>query len=348
MEYLWKTAAIVKEAKDAVTIVFDSGQDIFTYWSGQFVNVGLRIDGEFVSRSYSLSSFPGDDRPAITVKKVKGGVMSTYIVDHAEEIKEWSIEGPHGLFYLSDEAKDFEHIVFIAGGSGITPIYSMLKYALTHTAAIVTLIYTSKAWADKIFSAALLRIAQLYPDRLQLHLTLSQADEEEASATNCLPGRLTKQVLKNLLQKTAENTAGLTHYYICGPNGLIALAQETLTSLVVGEAFIHKEYFTTEGLAKEQVALPDAMQEVLLHFYEQSNLLEVAPGQTILDAALTDKIELPYSCKNGTCGKCTGKLLSGQVHMSQNFVLEESRVQEGYILLCQSHPLTNDVTVEAF
>ncbi|HYH14997.1 MAG TPA: 2Fe-2S iron-sulfur cluster-binding protein [Flavisolibacter sp.] len=348
MEYQWKTAAIIREATDAVTIVFDSGQEPFTYLPGQFVNVGLRIDGQFVSRSYSLSTSPDEEWPAITVKKVEGGIMSTYIVDHAEEIKEWTVEGPHGLFFLSDEAKDFNHIVFIAGGSGITPIYAMLKYALMHTSAKVTLVYTSKAWAGKIFSTALLRITQAYPDRLQLHLTLSQADAEEASVSNCLSGRLTKLVLKKLLKKSAAPDAGLTHYFICGPNGLIALAEETLAALEVKGEHIHKEYFTTEGLAKDEVDLPDSTQEVLLHFYEQSNLLEVAPGQTILDAALTDKIELPYSCKNGTCGKCTGKLLSGQVHMSQNFVLNKEHVQEGYILLCQSHPLTSDVTVEAF
>jgi len=347
MTYAWKTAAIIRETTDCVTIVFETGENRFLYLPGQFVNVGLSIDGQYITRSYSLSSSPDDDeKPAITVKKVAGGVMSTYIVDHAETISEWTVEGPLGLFHLPANTSDLSQLVLIGGGSGITPLYSMVKYALKHTALHVTLVYTSKRWQDKIFRSALLQLAQWYPDRLQLQLVLTQGSEiEDAYAKSCIQRRLTKLVLKKLLKQVAANNKAC--YFICGPNGLITLAEDTLAALQVDAARIYKEYFSTEGLVKIAVRLPDTKQEVLLHFYEQSNLLEVAPGETILEAALTDKIELPYSCRNGTCGKCTGKLLAGQVHMAQNFVLNENQLKEGYILLCQSHPLTDDVTVEA-
>ena len=348
MKYTWKTAAVIRETMDCVTIIFETGVDRFHFLPGQFVNVSLAIDGQLVSRSYSLSSSPDEDeKPAITVKKVAGGLMSTYIVNHAEVISEWTVEGPQGIFHLPADTRTISQLVLIAGGSGITPIFSMLKYALKHTALQVTLLYTSKRWQDKIFRSALLQLAQWYPERLQLQLVLTQESEtKDTCIKSCMQRRLTKLTLKKLLKQAAFDNKAL--YFICGPGALITLAEETLATLLVDSNRICKEYFSTEGLQQKEVVLPDTIQEVLLHFYEQSNLLEVAPGITILEAALTDRIELPYSCRNGTCGKCTGKLLAGQVHMLQNYVLNEDQLKEGYILLCQSHPLTNNVTVEAF
>ena len=126
--YTWKTACIIRETTDAVSIVFDTGGDEFNFLPGQFVNLSLNIDHKIITRSYSLcSAADEDEKPTITVKRVQGGVMSNYILDHAEEIEEWQIEGPHGSFYPDENVMQAGNIVLIAGGSGITPIFSILK-----------------------------------------------------------------------------------------------------------------------------------------------------------------------------------------------------------------------------
>src|SRR5690606_16474739 len=133
-EYTWQTAAIIRESADAVTIVFDTKALEFSYKAGQFLNVKCVIDGSAVSRSYSLCSAPGvDDRTAITVKRVEGGLMSAFICDYAEQISEWRVDGPHGLFHPNEGVVSSEDVVFVAGGSGITPVFSIIKYLLNHT-----------------------------------------------------------------------------------------------------------------------------------------------------------------------------------------------------------------------
>jgi ring-1,2-phenylacetyl-CoA epoxidase subunit PaaE len=346
--YNWKTAALIRETPDSLTIVFDTGSDEFTYKPGQFVNLSLYIENKKQTRSYSLSSSPdGDEKPAITVKQVDRGWMSGYILGHAEEIEEWMVEGPHGQFYPDfDEVKD-GHIVLIGGGSGITPLYSILKYALKQTSVKLTVIDANRSVNDIIFGKALKYLENNFPDRLEIWHAFSRSQPgDNASFRNTINSRLGTLVLKKILKRTPGVVTGNSYYFICGPAGLVALAQDTLHALGVPDERIWKEYFIPPKNEEKEFELPETMHEVLLHYYEQSNLLEVSPGKTILESALEDRIPIPYSCRNGTCGSCVGKLLAGNAIMKKNYSLPREMVEKGYILLCQAHPFDNQVTVE--
>ena len=345
--YVWQTASVIRETKDAVTIVFDTGSTPFDYKAGQFINVRLVINGEAVSRSYSLSSCPGEDeRPSITVKRVDNGIMSEYILLYAEEVRSWSIEGPFGFFHPTEETKKARHVVLIAGGSGISPVFSIIKDLLKNTQVKVSLFYSNKSWDLTIFRYVLAYLERIFLERFSVHYVFT----EERGATSFpkkeyILGRLSRLVLKKLLKNSIGEAVTDAHYFICGPNGLIKTTEEALESLGVSKSLIHKELFIAAEDDNPEIILPDTNVEVLFHFYEQTNLLDVTPGKTILEAALEDRIEVRYSCKAGTCGVCTGKLVSGNVHMRHNYALQEHQLREGYILLCQSHPLSNDVTV---
>ncbi|MBO9729704.1 MAG: 2Fe-2S iron-sulfur cluster binding domain-containing protein [Chitinophaga sp.] len=341
----WRTARIIPETASAVTIRFDTGDQPFIYQPGQFINLTLIINDKTVTRSYSLSSVPGkDQQPAITVKAVPGGIMSNYILTHASDIKEWQVTGPFGAFVPVDTTWSAKHIVLLAGGSGITPLYSIAR-AVTERSpdTHVTLIYANRTPEEIIFSHDIASWQNSHPERIQVHHALSA--HGDAALPNLVKGRLNKLVTRKLIKQSIEEPHTNVHYFICGPTGLMKMHQEMLEAMQVPAENIFLEWFSPEPVKPDEI-LPDTPQEVLLHFYEQSNLLDVNPGKTILEAALEDLIPLPYSCKGGTCGVCTAKLTAGKVKMRHNYALRPSDIDEGMILLCQSFPLTADVTVE--
>ncbi|RPE05434.1 hypothetical protein EGT74_23910 [Chitinophaga lutea] len=332
--YTWRTAALIRETHDTVTVRFDTGGTPFSYRPGQFINLTLTINGARVTRSYSLSSCPGEDaHPAITVKQVTGGLMSTFIVQQAADIKEWQVAGPHGAFTPSDNAYAATNVVLLAGGSGITPLWSIARAIRRFTPQPqLSLVYSSRTANDIIFREA------IETSGVQAYHALSQPAEG-------FGGRLNKLVVKKLIKNAVPQPQENTHYFICGPAALMKMHLEVLSGLGVPEAHIHKEYFQPEADAPAP-ELPQQMQEVLMHFYDQYNLLEVQPGQTILSAALADHVPVPYSCNNGTCGTCTARVTAGRVSMANNYALRNSEVEQGMVLLCQSYPLTPDVTVQ--
>ncbi|MBS0030057.1 2Fe-2S iron-sulfur cluster-binding protein [Chitinophaga sp. 22321] len=346
--YIWNTRAIIKETNDAVTIVFDTKGMPFLYLPGQFVNVTLTIAGEPVTRSYSLSTVPGiDAHPAITVKRVRGGIMSNYIADRVNEITSWNISGPYGSFVFPDHATDTKHLVLLTGGSGITPLFSIARSFISRfPEAIVTLVYSSRTAADIIFKERIMEWAAQYPGRIHVHHALSEPGDDTAIGNATLiRGRMNKLVARKLIKMPAVDPLVDTCYFICGPSGLMTMHQEMLEAMQVPAENVYLEWFAPLNDAAAAV-LPENQQDVLLHFYEQSNLLEVLPGKSILDAALEDRIPLPYSCKAGTCGICAARLIAGKVTMANNYALRQSDLDDGLVLLCQSYPLTDDVTVE--
>jgi ferredoxin-NADP reductase len=345
--YFWKTTCIIRETTQSVTVIFDTQGDVFSFKAGQFVNLTLSINGESVTRSYSLSSAPEHDaHPAITVKAVEAGIMSNYILNHAEEIQEWEIDGPHGFFHVTAETENCKWVVLIGGGSGITPLYSILKQLLLTSFTNILLVDSNKYEANVIFANALAYMQQVFSDRLKIvQVFTGSAETHTPRWSEIIQGRLSRIRLKKIIRQHLGDEYLNAQYFVCGPDGLLQHATEVISGLEVPQHQFHQEYF--QAKAKEiNVSLPQEMQEVLIHHMERSNLLEVEPGKTILETALQDHVQVPYSCKKGTCGICVAKLVEGDVYMRQNYVLPNDRVNEGYILLCQSHPLNNNVTVE--
>ena len=242
--YTWRTAETIRETHDTVTIQFNTGGIAFDYQPGQFVQVSLFIGGERFTRSYSLSSVPGDKHPAITVKRVNNGTMSNYIIDHCDQVREWQIEGPFGYFTTDHIAPSASCAVFIGGGSGISPLFAQIRHLLSNTTMKVLLINCNRTHEDVIFSDALAYMEQSFSTRFTAwHIFSGDTNKKQFPFRNVLHGRLSRLVLKKILRQElgAEmDTAGI---FLCGPSGLLQLAQETLSALPVPEHNIHKEYF---------------------------------------------------------------------------------------------------------
>lgn len=345
--YHWKTASVIRETENALTIQFETNGQDFMYKPGQFVNLRLVIGEEAVSRSYSLSSTPDEnEKPAITIKKVDGGIMSNYIFNHASAIKQWEVDGPNGSFYADAQFLNDKPIVLIGGGSGITPLYAILRSLLKHTSSNIWLINCNRTWKDVIFANSLTEMEHAYAGRFQvLHYLSRETETTNLPCQNFRPEKVSRLVLKKTLKKLLADKIGEAEYFLCGPNGLINLSEEVLGSLQIPSSQIHLEHFIPPDDEKKIADLPQSVKEVLLYYYEQTNLLEVQPGKTILETALEDRIPLSYSCKNGTCGKCAAKQTGGTLHMRNNYALTDDHLKQGFILLCQSHPLDDEVTI---
>ena len=340
---------VIRETKDAVTIIFDIAGSGFNYLPGQFVNVSMVINGEKLTRSYSLSSSPDlDFYPAITVKRVTDGLMSNYLVDYAEQISELEIEGPYGSFVPSESSYQSGHVVLLSGGSGITPLLSIAKSLLGKSADVqLTLVYANRNWSDTIFAEAIEVLALEYKDRLTVFHALSQQEGQKPVFSGTLiEDRLSKLLVKKLLKQATAGKPSGADFFICGPSGLMKIYHDVLKSLQVAETNIFMERFTADDEILEQLSLPQITHEVLVHFYEQTHLIEIPPATSLLSAALKEGISFGHSCKSGTCGSCVALLTSGKVSMLKNYALTENEVAQGMILLCQSYPLSEDITIE--
>ena len=273
--------------------------------------------------------------------------MSGYIVEKAAVINTWQVSGPHGGFTLPEDIYNVKQLVLLAGGSGITPLFSIARaFVKRFPEAAVTLIYSSRSEEEIIFREQIADWAGKNKGNVRIHYALSQEENTtELTGATLSRGRINKLVARKVIKTTTTDPLDDIHYFICGPSELMKMHQEMLTALQVPEERICLEWFAPEA-GSQNAALPEDKQEVLLHFYEQTNLLEVDAGKNILAAALEEKIPLPFSCKAGTCGICAARLISGKVTMLNNFALRKTAVDEGWVLLCQSYPLTPDVTVE--
>ncbi|MDF2191342.1 iron-sulfur cluster-binding domain-containing protein [Paraflavitalea sp. CAU 1676] len=343
--YIWRTARIVQETPDTITIEFNTGAEKFDYKAGQFINITILVNGAPVTRSYSLSSAPGvDEQPAVTIKKVPGGLMSSYIVDNAENVQHWQVDGPYGAFIRPLKS---QHIVLLAAGSGFTPCFSIAKSVLHHLPTTqLTIIYANRSTEYIIFNGMIEKWIDTFKNRITIiHALSQQAQDMKLPTGELVLSRLNKIIVKKLIKKHVPGHLPEAHYFICGPSSLIKIQEESLAELAVPSENIFVERFRPDENPKP-VELPQDMHEVMLHFYEQSNLLEVRPGTSILTSALEDRITLPYSCNSGTCGKCTARLTAGAVTMVSNYVLRKEELDAGMILLCQSYPLNDEVTIE--
>lgn len=348
----WGTHKVIQETKDAVTIIFDTGQPAIGYQAGQFLTISCSINGELVRRSYSFSSVPSDEFPAITVKRVKGGKMSNYLVDNAGHINEWEIEAPFGNFILNRSFSESEEMVFLAGGSGISPLFSMLKN-LDDNVPTPLLMYANKTPEDTIFSREL--EAMRTNKRLNVFYSYS-ADATDTKEWNCISVRFSLPIIQTVIRQYIQ-AKDMAHYFICGPTDLMQIYRDALLAMGIAEEQIHTEYFNPAVPDNTVLETDDKHKEVLVSYYDSyyindepqtyecTCLIEVKAGQTILDAVVKNDIKVSKSCEKGTCGLCWATKKDGNVQMLNNYALTEEEVAEGRILLCQSYPLDQSVSV---
>lgn len=335
---------IIQETPDTISLVLDVPPYSWDYKAGQHITIGVTIAGERYYRSYSFATSPYQDaQPAITIKRVKGGKVSNYLHDHIQVGSHLDCSGPQGNFTIDSQLYEKSYFCFIAGGSGITPLFAMIKTTLQQNPkAHLQLIYANKDEFSIIYQKALAKLAQAYPAQLKIIHILSQPKQ----ASKAHKGRLTPGMLRTLLQ----NKYTSYHYFLCGPTGLMDLAKATLIAVGVDDKHIHSESFITPTAKSSPVSLIDQDQlgcDAIgtIHYQGDIYTCDIAQGETLLDAALDQGIDIPYSCSSGMCNMCRVKCIAGKVHMLEDAGLSEAEKQENYVLTCVGYPATAKVTI---
>lgn len=336
---------ITDETPSAYTIHLEAPPD-FKAFPGQFLSLRVEVDGELFDRSYSLSGFLVEDKELrITIKRVENGIISNYLKDHLKIGDRLQVLPPGGAFYIEPDPAVSKHYILIGAGSGISPLMAILR-AVLHQEPLskISLWYGNRNEEEIIFRKHLEELQSLYPNRLDVHYYLSQPLDSWTGPK----GRLSEEVIYNMVLELFMTDQYRKEYFLCGPEGMIQAAEDALEKHAVHPGFVHREYFTAP-VQEETAPIEDLAWEeqlVKIQFEGNSHEIKVSPGQTILQAAESQELDLPYSCRSGICSRCRAKLSSGKVHMDNNYSLNETDLEKGYILTCQAHPLTDDVDLQ--
>lgn len=349
--YKLQVKDVEKTTSDCTLVRFDvpdTLQEAFHFHQGQHLTLRTTLNGEDVRRSYSLCSSPLDKEWKVAVKKIEGGVFSGFVNDNLQAGDELEVMNPHGNFFVEPRPDAETHYVAFAAGSGITPIYSILK---THLAlekkAQFSLFYTNQNVHSIILKEEIEAIKNQYLDRFSPYFFLTQEDRD----VSLFNGRMDEEKM-GLIGKYLLDFKSVDHYFLCGPEEMIFMIRDFLTAQGVAESKIHFELFTTaagqkRARAPKKTSSDTHQVQVVLKEGGKSTRFSMAKdSESILEAALRYNSGLPFACKGGVCCTCKAKLLEGQVEMEVNYALEKDQVDAGYILTCQSLPLTDTIVVD--
>jgi len=342
---------VKKETPDCVSITFEIPSELlkdYQYMHGQHLTLKLLVNGKEVRRSYSLCSSPLLKEPLrVAIKRVKDGLGSNHINDNFKKGDVVEVMVPMGNFNTELKSTNRKHYVLFAGGSGITPMMSIIKTVLiAEPQSKLTLFYGNYNEASTIFKNELDELARQNPERLTIHYILQAPSTPNFPAD--LVGVMTKDTMKELISKYVERNP-VIEYFICGPGPMMDNAKEVLENNNVNKNFIHIEYFTSavEEPKKDAADIHGDICEVTVIADGKETTFQLATdGDAILDAAMDAGIDAPFSCKGAVCATCRAKLVEGKVNMTLNYALTDDEVEDGYILTCQSHPITPVVVVD--
>lgn len=344
-----RVSAIERLTDDSVAVDFAVPPDLretFRHKPGQHLNVRYTVDGEEVRRSYSIcapaTEQAADPRLRVGIRLVDGGAFSTYALKELAVGDQVEAMPPMGRFVLTPRAGLFAAVV---GGSGITPVLSIAATLLAREPdASFCLIRSDRTAASTMFLDEVADLKDRYPDRFQLVTALSR-EEQQAGLPS---GRLDRDRLTGLLPALLPVT-DVDGWYLCGPLGLVRAAEGALHGLGVERARIHQEIFHVDdgpsATVRPRIEAPaDSMLTATLD--GRSGKWPVLEGESLLETVLRSRSDAPYACKGGVCGTCRAFLVSGEVRMDRNFALEPEETGAGYVLACQSHPVTGEVELD--
>jgi ring-1,2-phenylacetyl-CoA epoxidase subunit PaaE len=345
-----KVKQIIQETKDAISIVFEQPANKIEYKSGQFLTLIATVGGKEVRRAYSLNSSPFVDQDlAVTVKRVDNGLMSNWLPDNLKAGTTLKVMEPMGHFTTEYKNENKRHLILFAGGSGITPMMSIIKSTLTQEPeSICSLIYCNRDIDSIIFKDQFEKLQITHAGRLHVIHVLDTAPMNWQGYS----GLLNQEMLVKLFERIPNWGIEKTTYLMCGPEGMMKNVETLLEAQKISKDKIFKESFVQGTIdkeaKKETVVASDEKKarEVTVRYDGQEFKFVVEPNSTILETALDQGIDLPYSCQSGLCTACRGKTLSGQVKLDEEEGLSKSEREEGYVLTCVGHPMSDDVVIE--
>ena len=332
---------------DALVVGFDVPEalrDTFAFTPGQYLTLRAMVDGEDLRRSYSICSALDDGALRVGIRLLPGGAFSGWAVQALQVGQTLDVLPPQGRFFVPLDEAARRHVLFIAAGSGITPMLSLIKTMLArepHTRC--TLIYGNRRLASTMFREDLDDLKNRHLARLSIHHVFSR-ESQDAALFN---GRLDAHRIETFLNALVP-AATVDEAFVCGPAGMIDDAVAALSAAGVTPEHVHVERFgdVNAATAHHVEARDTDHARVTLVIDGLGRDVEFRLSDpSILDAARRTGLDVPYACKAGVCSTCKGKLLEGEVRMDRNFALTPAEVAQGFVLCCQSHPLTSKVVI---
>lgn len=353
-----RIAATRRETADATCVVFDLPERLraaYAFKPGQHLPVRATIDGVEQRRTYSICA--GPEQPlAVAIKRVEAGIFSNWANDTLKPGATLDVMPPAGRFMLTASTGTPRHLLMIAAGAGITPIYAMIAHALeVEPNTRVTLLFGNRSLGSIMFREALEDLKDRHLGRFELVHILSRNDEIEAPL---FQGRITAEKLHALAAHLLDIPA-IEHAYLCGPGSLIKDTRDALMELGLPRERIHHEFFAAGGGAHREkpATVPTAEKtrvaagattgaEVIAVLDGVRHRFALASGQHVLDAAIAAGVRVPYSCKGGMCCTCRAKIVEGRAAMTVNYSLEPWEIEKGFILTCQAVAETPRLVVD--
>ena len=343
---------INKETDHCVSVEFEIPENLsgaFQFKQGQSLTMRKTLNGEEVRRTYSLCSSPLENKWRVAIKKVDGGIFSTFANDELKEGDDLEVMEPVGKFYSELNPENEKKYLAFAAGSGITPVISIIKTTLqTEPNSTFTLVYGNRSRSSIIFFEELEGIKNKFIDRFNLiHILSRERTDSTLNFGRIDIGKLTE--LEKLIDYKASD-----EIFICGPEEMIFCIKNFLEQKEINSKKIHFELFTTSGTKtsnlKPQTSndLSGPLSNITIKLDGRSFDFDLSLNSdtTILDAALKKGADLPFACKGGMCCTCKAKLVEGEVEMDVHWGLDHEEIEKGYILTCQSHPKTEKVIVD--
>jgi ring-1,2-phenylacetyl-CoA epoxidase subunit PaaE len=339
-----KIKNIIRETEEAVSLEFEIPQELkseFSFKAGQYVTLKTTIEGKEVRRAYSLCTPPADDTFKVTVKEVKGGTFSVLANNRLKAGDTLEVHPPEGKFTFEPVQDGHPHTyAAFAAGSGITPVLSILKTVLQQEKhSRFVLVYGNRTPKDTIFFKELLELQASFPDRLFIEFVYSRCNEE-----NCHYGRIDEGTVNYVLKNRFKDTS-FTRFYLCGPEEMINKVSEVLLKNEVQKEQILFELFNTEVEGKVEADL-DGETSLTIKVDEEEVTLSMPRNKTVLQMALDEGIDVPYSCQGGICSSCVARIVEGSAEMEKNSILVDSEIEEGLVLTCQAHPTSSRLKVD--
>jgi ring-1,2-phenylacetyl-CoA epoxidase subunit PaaE len=338
-------ARIDRLCADAVAVTFDVPSELageYQFRPGQSLTLRRLVDGQDERRSYSICA-PAGHPLRIGVREVPGGALSGWLVNEVQPGDRIEVQPPSGAF-TPDLSVPGRHVL-VAAGSGITPVLSITASALADTASEATLLYANRRADTVMFADEIADLKDSHPARLQLVHVLSREPQE----VELFSGRLDAARLRRLLPALCD-IKDVDHWWLCGPYGMVTDAVAVLTELGVPAGRVHRELFYVEEIPPEpeqhaEAPLTGGCQATII--LDGRRTTTTIPADTpVLDGAQRARPDLPFACKGGVCGTCRARLVSGEVRMRRNFALEQAELDAGFVLTCQSLPVTDELTVD--
>ena len=335
---------VKRETPNAVSVVFEVPEELkakFNFIPGQYVTIQKKLGDNTLRRAYSICSSSNSDELRVAIKEVDQGIFSVYANKELKAGDSIELTIPEGKFILDVDSNNKNKYLAFVAGSGITPVFSMIKSVLeTETESEFALVYGNTSIEETIFKSEIDQLVKDYKDRFVVHYTYSQEKND-----NAYSGRINAEIVDKII-KSKEDQLYFNAYFICGPEKMIDVVEERLITNKVDKGLIKFELFTSSEKEKVMDSDLSGNTEVTVILDEEETTYQMNQKELILNTALDKGLDAPYSCQGGICSSCLARVVEGSAEMEKNSILSDEEVNEGLILTCQAHPTSSSIKID--